>query len=56
MGIHDKYGKDVLRRAAGSQFQSLGPNIEVDFGVGTLARIDGEVAGKIAVEIESRVS
>ena len=56
MANHDKYGKDVLRDAAGALFKSSGADVEVDYGVGAPARIDGAVASKVAVEIESRVS
>jgi hypothetical protein len=53
---HDRYGKTVMRRAAGSRFQSSGPELIVDLGAGAPARIDGTVASEVAVEIESRVS
>ena len=56
MANHDKYGKDVLRKAAGAEFLSKGPSVNVNFGVGAPARIDGAVGGEVAVEIESRVS
>jgi hypothetical protein len=57
---HDKYGKEVFRRALGDDFN---PNPEA-FQLGENAgeiRIDGEInhktsKQKIAVEIESRVS
>jgi hypothetical protein len=55
MGIHDKYGKDVMHMAAGQAFDEyLGVN--VDYGAGRGAKIDGVVNGTIAVEIDSRVS
>jgi hypothetical protein len=53
MGIHDVYGKAVMRAGAGKAFIDLGPTVCVDYGAGG-ARIDGVVAGRIAVEIESR--
>lgn len=55
MGSHDKYGKAVLRAAAGSAYCDFGPDVCVDYGSRAPARIDGTV-GSIAVEIESRVS
>jgi hypothetical protein len=55
MGIHDRYGKNVLNMAAGHAFDEyLG--VDVDYGAGRGARIDGAVNGTIAVEIDSRVS
>ena len=56
MADHDRYGKDVIRSAAGSSFESSGLSFEVPLGTGMPARIDGTVAGLIAVEIESRTS
>jgi hypothetical protein len=56
MANHDKYGKDVLRAAAGSDFLSESPYIDIDYGAGFPARIDGTIANRISVEIESRVS
>jgi hypothetical protein len=56
MAIHDLYGKQVLKRAAGSAYASQGSSVEVDFGVGDPARIDGTVGNSIAVEIESRTA
>jgi len=56
VGSHDKYGKDVLRAAAGKAFLDRGASVKVDFGTGHPARIDGTVSGTIAVEVESRTS
>lgn len=56
MAQHDDYGKKLLRGIAGSSYESYGPAITVDYGAGRGAQIDGVVDGKIAVEIESRVS
>ena len=56
MGSHDEYGKRVLKGAASDAFESSGPNVEIDYGIGHPARIDGAVNGSIAVEIESRTS
>ena len=52
---HDRYGKQVLQQAAGSAFEQYGASIEIDYGAGRPARIDGTVAGEVAVEVESRV-
>lgn len=56
MGIHDDYGKRLLRAAAGPDYKQYGTSVEVDYGTGSPARIDGAVAGRIAVEIEARPS
>lgn len=56
MGDHDAYGKAVLRRVAGQAFIGWGPSVEVDYGAGRPARVDGTVSGTIVVEIESRTS
>lgn len=53
---HDRYGKQVLAKAARSSYTSTGSSIEIDFGVGMPARIDGTVGNSIAVEVESRTS
>ena len=56
MGELDATGKQLLHRAAGSLFSSDGPSTTFSFGPGAgNARIDGTVAGTVAVEIESRV-
>ena len=54
MADHDRYGKDVLKSAAGSDIRLKSPYI--DYGAGLPARIDGTVGDHIAVEIESRVA
>lgn len=56
MGSHDDYGKELLRRVAGSDYELYGSPVEIDFGAGQPGRIDGSIVGGIAVEIESRVS
>ena len=56
MGSHDDYGKAVLRAAAGAAFADRGNPVEVNYGAGRPARIDGAVGADIAVEIESRTS
>lgn len=56
MGQHDDYGKRILRESAGAAFDTYGPSVEVDYGAGKPARIDGTVAGKVAVEVDSRVA
>jgi len=56
--VHDKYGKEVLRGAFGSDFDSKPKPFKISEGnlnAGSI-RVDGEVYGEIAVEIESRVS
>ena len=55
MGQHDDYGKRILRESAGKMFETYGASVEVDYGAGKPARIDGTVAGEVAVEVESRV-
>jgi hypothetical protein len=56
MGELDQAGKNLLHQAAGSLFSSDGPSVTFSFGpnAGT-ARIDGTVAGTVAIEVESRV-
>lgn len=56
MGSHDAYGKEILRAAVGAAFVDWGSAVEVSYGAGRPARIDGTVAGAIAVEVESRTS
>lgn len=56
MGAHDDYGKGLLRAVAGRDYEQYGISVEVDYGAGSPARIDGAVGGRIAVEIESRTS
>ncbi len=56
MGELDDTGKKLLRAAVGPLFTSDGPSVTFSFGAGAgTARIDGTVAGRVAVEIESRV-
>ena len=45
-----------MRAAVGNAYTDSGASVEIDYGAGQPARIDGTVAGVIAVEIESRVS
>jgi len=56
MGNHDAYGKEILVAAAGNAFHDRGPSVEVSYGAGHPARIDGSVGEMIAIEIESRTS
>ena len=56
MGQHDDYGKHVLHESAGEAFAAYGPSVEIDYGAGMPSRIDGTVAGKVAVEVESRTA
>jgi len=52
MGSHDDYGKKVLLEAAGKDYEQYGPSVEVDYGAGMAARIDGAIGSTIAVEVE----
>ena len=54
MGHHGNYGKLVLQLAAGDNFECYGKSVEIDYGAGGPARIDGTVSGKVAVEVEAR--
>src|SRR5438876_10010428 len=56
MASHDDYGKRVMREAVGSAFTDWGSSLEIDYGAGGPARIDGTIGRTIAVEVESRVS
>jgi len=56
VGSHDAYGKQVLRAAVGAAFVDWGSSLEVSYGAGRPGRIDGTVAGAIAIEVESRTS
>jgi hypothetical protein len=56
MAGHDSYGKRVMQEAVGPAFTDWGASIQIDYGAGGPARIDGTVAHTIAVEVESRVS
>lgn len=55
MGSHDDYGKQVLQMATDGTVKITGASIEIRYGAGLPARIDGTI-GDIAVEIESRTS
>ena len=52
---HDAYGKHVMREATQGAFCDSGPQVRVNLGNGSFARIDGVVCD-IAIEVESRVS
>ena len=56
MAGHDEYGKRVLLEATGGTAVQYGPSVEIDYGAGQPARIDGTVGDMVAVEVESRVS
>ncbi len=56
MGVHADYGKNVMRSAAGNSYVDWGESVEVDYGAGQPARIDGTVSSLVAVEVESRVA
>jgi len=49
---HDRYGKQVMQKAAGHYFHSTGPSPVVKYK-GKQARIDGTVRPSVAVEIEA---
>ena len=53
---HDRYGKEVLRRAFGTSYNPSHVKCTVTYGNGGKATIDGVLADKTAVEIESRAS
>lgn len=55
MGEFDHLGKTLMRQVAGPLFVDDGPSVCFSFGpeAGS-ARIDGTVAGLVAVEVESR--
>ncbi len=53
---HDEYGKKVLAEATEGAVALYGPAVEVDYGAGQPARIDGAVGEIVAIEVESRVS
>lgn len=55
MGVHDAYGRQVLREAAGAAYCDSGPSCRVSLGPGFGATIDGTISPDVAVEIESRV-
>ena len=52
---HDDYGKRVLQEATGGRVEVYGRRVEVDYGAGHPARIDGAI-DDIAIEVESRTS
>lgn len=51
--VHDEYGKQVLRTAAGPLCRTDGPSVVTDYGASS-AYIDGTVGPAVAVEVESR--
>jgi hypothetical protein len=54
--VHDKYGKRVLREAAGAAYDDHGKSCRVWYGAGLGARVDGTIGRAIAVEVESRTT
>jgi hypothetical protein len=54
MGMHDEYGKRLLR-LADRDIEVDGPTCNVTLGRGC-ARIDGVLGGQVAIEVESRTS
>ncbi len=55
MGVHEDYGKSLLRKVAGVRFVDWRDEVVVPYEGGTSGRIDGVIEGGCAVEIESRV-
>lgn len=53
MGVHEDYGKRLLRQLLGNGFTDWGQDVEVAYQGGITARIDG-VVKDCAIEIESR--
>lgn len=54
MGVHDDYGKEILRRATKGTAELGGSSVEIDYGTESPARIDGTYKECIAIEIETR--
>ena len=54
MGVHDEYGKQILRRATKGGVELGGPSVEIDYGTVSPARIDGSYKEHIAIEVEAR--
>ena len=54
MGVHDEYGKEILRKATRGAAELHGTSVEIDYGTAHPARIDATVREHIAIEIESR--
>jgi hypothetical protein len=55
MGVHGQYGKRVMVEAFGAAFTDWGGTVEINYGAGRPAQIDGTIGRTIAVEIESCV-
>ncbi len=53
MGVHDSYGKMLLKRVAGDAFVTSGSAVTVPYS-GVSAKIDGAIGISCAIEIESR--
>lgn len=54
MGVHNDYGKEVLRKATKGVVEFEGTGVEIDFGTTAPARIDGAYNGRVAIEVEAR--
>ena len=54
VGVHDDYGKEILRRATNGAVELGGPSIEIDYGTKSPARIDGAFKERVAIELETR--
>lgn len=55
MGVHDDYGKAVLR-LADDTVDLHGPAVAIELGDGGIARIDGALRREVAIEVESRTA
>jgi hypothetical protein len=55
MGVHGQYGKRVMFAAFGAAWTDWGPSVEISYGAGRPAQVDGTIGRTIAVEIESCV-
>ena len=53
---HNEYGKKLMKKVAGSTYTEHGSKVQIDYGAGKPARIDGTIGESIAVEVESRVA
>jgi ABC-type cobalamin/Fe3+-siderophores transport system ATPase subunit len=54
MGQHHKYGKQLMKKIAGTAYNEHKPATEINYGTKQPARVDGTVCGSIVVEVESR--
>lgn len=52
--IHERYGKALLRLLVRDRFHDRGPEVQIQYFGEVRAAVDGVLAGRWAVEIESR--